>query len=87
VNNQLARLATPPPMSRHDLPYWLPAHLAASIFRRTTATLVAIAVFIPICDGLVILKHLGFAPPIYIHWGTALYMMTVAVFLRRPVQG
>lgn len=51
--------------------------------RRTTATLVAIAVFIPIGDGLIILKHLGFAPPIYIHWGTALYMMIVDVFLLR----
>jgi len=49
--------------------------------RRTTATLFAIATFIPICDGLVILKHFGFAPPIYIHWGTALYMMIVAAFL------
>jgi hypothetical protein len=51
--------------------------------RRATATLFAIAIFIPICDGLVILKHLGFAPLIYIHWGTALYMMIVAVFLLR----
>ena len=51
--------------------------------RRTTATLFAIAVFVPFCDGLVILKHLGFAPPIYIHWGTALYMMIVAAFLFR----
>jgi hypothetical protein len=51
--------------------------------RRTTAALVAIAVFIPIGDGLIILKHLGFAPPIYIHWGTALYMMIVDVFLLR----
>ena len=51
--------------------------------RRTTATLFAIAIFIPLCDGLVILKHLGFEPPIYIHWGTAVYMMIVAAFLRR----
>ncbi len=51
--------------------------------RRTTATLFAIAIFIPFCDGLVILRHLGFAPPIYIHWGTALYMMVVAAFLLR----
>ena len=50
---------------------------------RTTATLFAIAIFIPFCDGLVILKHLGFAPPIYIHWGTALYMTIVAAFLFR----
>ena len=49
--------------------------------RRTTATLYAIAIFIPVCDGLVILKHLGFAPPIYMHWGTALYMTIVAAFL------
>jgi hypothetical protein len=51
--------------------------------RRTTAILFAIAVFIPIADGLVILSHLGFAPPIFIHWGTALYMATVAAFLLR----
>ena len=51
--------------------------------RRTTATLFAIAIFVPFCDGLVILRHLGFALPIYIHWGTALYMMIVAVLLFR----
>ena len=52
-------------------------------YRRTTAILSAIAIFIPLGDGLVILSHLGFAPPIYIHWGTALYMTIVAVFLLR----
>ena len=53
--------------------------------RRTTATLLAIAIFVPLSDGLVILRHLGFAPPIYIHWGTALYMVIVGVLLfRRP---
>ena len=51
--------------------------------RRTTAILFAMAIFIPFGDGLVILSHLGFAPPIYIHWGTALYMMIVAAFLLR----
>ena len=51
--------------------------------RRTTAVLFAIAVFIPIGDGLVILGRFGFASPIYIHWGTALYMMIVAAFLLR----
>jgi hypothetical protein len=51
--------------------------------RRATATIFAIAIFIPVCDGLVILKHLGFAPPIYMHWGTALYMMIVAALLLR----
>ena len=48
--------------------------------RRTTATLFAISIFVPFGDGLVILRHLGFAPPIYIHWGTALYMMIVGGF-------
>ena len=51
--------------------------------QRTTATLLAIAIFIPVCDGLVILRQLGFAPPVLIHWGTALYMMVVVAFLRR----
>jgi hypothetical protein len=51
--------------------------------RRTTAILYALAAFIPVGDGLVILSHLGFAPPIFIHWGTALYMMIVAAFLLR----
>src|SRR5262244_1235652 len=51
--------------------------------QRTTAILFVIAIFIPVGDGLVILSHLGFAPPIYIHWGTALYMMIVAAFLLR----
>lgn len=49
--------------------------------RRTTATLYVIAIFIPISDGLVILAHLGLAAPIFIHWGTALYMTIVAAFL------
>ena len=50
---------------------------------RTTATLYSIAIFIAIGDGFVILSHLGFAPPIFIHWGTALYMTIVALFLHR----
>ena len=49
--------------------------------RRTTAILFAFAIFIPVGDGFVILRHLGFAPPIFIHWGTALYMLIVAAFL------
>src|SRR5258707_15702249 len=40
--------------------------------RRTTTTLYAISIFVPFGDGLVILRHLGFAPPIYSHWGTTL---------------
>lgn len=50
---------------------------------RTTATLYSIAIFIAIGDGFVILSHFGFAPPILIHWGTALYMTIVAVLLHR----
>ena len=51
--------------------------------RRTAATLFALAILIPVGDGLVILCHLGFAPPIFVHWGTALYMIIVAAFLLR----
>jgi hypothetical protein len=51
--------------------------------RRNIATLFAISIFVPLGDGLVILRHLGFAPPIYMHWGTALYMVIVAFFLFR----
>lgn len=51
--------------------------------RRMTAILFAIAIFIPFCDGLVIISHLGFAQPLLIHWGTALYMIIVAAFLLR----
>ncbi len=51
--------------------------------RRTTGILYTLAILIPIGDGFVILSHLGFAPPIFIHWGTALYMMIVAAFLLR----
>src|SRR4029078_3680851 len=51
--------------------------------RRTTATLFAISIVVPFGDGLVILRHLGFAPPIYIHWRTSLYLVIVAAFLLR----
>ena len=51
--------------------------------RRSIATIFAISIIVPFGDGLVILQHLGFAPPIYIHWGTALYMTVVAAFLLR----
>lgn len=47
----------------------------------TTATIFAISTFVPLADGIVILKHLGFAPPLFIHWGTALYMLIVVAFL------
>ncbi len=53
---------------------------------RITLTLFALAILIPIGDGLVILRHLGFAPPIFIQWGTALYMMIVTAFLAKKVK-
>ena len=51
--------------------------------RKVAAILFAMAIFIPFCDGLVIISHLGFAPPLLIHWGTAFYMMVVSYFLLR----
>jgi Domain of unknown function (DUF4267) len=54
--------------------------------RRAIATIFSISILVPVGDGLIILQHFGFAPPIYIHWGTALYMMIVAAFLlRKPL--
>lgn len=49
--------------------------------RRVTAILFAISIFVPFCDGLVIIAHSGFAAPLLIHWGTAVYMIVVALFL------
>ncbi|UHQ19375.1 DUF4267 domain-containing protein [Lysobacter sp. KIS68-7] len=51
--------------------------------RRSLAVMYAAATMIPIGDGLVILNRLGFAPPIYMHWGTALYMAIVTICLFR----
>jgi len=51
--------------------------------RRTTGIIYAIACFIAIGDGFVILAQRGFAPPIFMHWGTALYMIAVASALLR----
>lgn len=55
--------------------------------RKVTALLFAISTFVPFCDGLVIISHLGFAPPLLIHWGTAFYMMVVSYFLLRNWKG
>lgn len=51
--------------------------------RNVTAILFAIAIFVPFCDGLVIIGNSGFAAPLLIHWGTAIYMAIVAAFLLR----
>ena len=60
--------------------------LLFSADRRTTGIVYAIACFIAIGDGFVILAHLGFALPIFMHWGTATYMIIVATFLLRTKQ-
>lgn len=49
--------------------------------RNVTAIIFAISIFIPFGDGLVIIGNSGFAAPLFIHWGTMLYMMIVAAFL------
>ena len=51
--------------------------------RKVTSILFAIAIFIPFCDGLVIVASSGFTAPLLIHWGTAFYMMVVSYFLLR----
>jgi Domain of unknown function (DUF4267) len=51
--------------------------------RRTVAIFFTLAIIIPIGDGLVIVRQLGFASPIFIHWGTALYMTIIATLLFR----
>jgi Domain of unknown function (DUF4267) len=54
--------------------------------RKVTAILFAISIFVPFCDGLAIVSHLGFAPPLLIHWGTAFYMAIVSYFLLRKMK-
>lgn len=54
--------------------------------RRVTAILFVISIFIPFCDGLVIIANSGLAAPLLIHWGTAFYMAIVAAFLLRSKQ-
>jgi hypothetical protein len=46
--------------------------------RRRTAIPFAVSIFVPFGDGLVILSHRGFAQPIFMHLGTALYMVIVS---------
>ena len=55
--------------------------------RKVTALVFAIATLIPFADGIVIIRHLGFAAPLLIHWGTALYMGVVSYFLLRKNKG
>ena len=53
--------------------------------RKVTAILFAIAIFVPFCNGLVIIGHSGFVAPLLIHWGTSFYMMVVSYFLARKM--
>lgn len=50
---------------------------------RAVAIMFATATLIPIGDGLIILNRFGFVAPIFIHWGTAVYMAIVSMFLFR----
>jgi hypothetical protein len=54
--------------------------------RRTIAMIYSIATFIPIGDGLIIFHQMGVAPPIFVHWGTALFMIIISVFLFRTMK-
>ena len=51
--------------------------------RNVTAIIFAISIFVPFCDGLVIISNSGFAAPLFIHWGTTVYMVVVAACLFR----
>lgn len=56
--------------------------------RSMIATIFAISIFIPFCDGLVIIGYSGLGgAPLIIHWGTAVYMLIVAAFLFRQRKG
>ncbi|MBV8635230.1 MAG: DUF4267 domain-containing protein [Burkholderiaceae bacterium] len=49
--------------------------------RRTIAIMLAVAVLIPIGDGLIVLQRVGVGSALFMHWGTALYMAIVAAIL------
>lgn len=53
--------------------------------RRSLAYAVGILTLIPFLDGLIVLRHAGwaFTPLIFIHWGTAAFMLFVVELLRR----
>jgi hypothetical protein len=53
--------------------------------RRILAYAMGILTLIPIFDGLIVLKHAGwaFTPFVLIHWGTAVFMLLIVELLRR----
>ncbi len=53
--------------------------------RRTLAAIMAALTLIPIFDGLIVYRHAAwaFTPIIFIHWGTAAFMLAIVALLRR----
>ena len=52
--------------------------------RRSVAWIILIATIIPIADGFIMMRFSGFEPMfLAIHWGAAVYMAILAVFLFR----
>jgi hypothetical protein len=53
--------------------------------RRILAYAMGILTLIPIFDGLIVLKHAGwaFTPFVLIHWGKAVFMLLIVELLRR----
>lgn len=49
--------------------------------RRATGIVFALAIVIPVCDGLLVFHHAGFVSPIFLHWISAIYMAVISYFL------
>jgi hypothetical protein len=53
--------------------------------RRLLAYAIAVMTLIPVLDGLIVIRHAGwlFTPIVWVHWGTAAFMLAVVELLRR----
>jgi hypothetical protein len=53
--------------------------------RKALACAIGVLTLIPVFDGLVVLRHAGwaFTPVILIHWGTAALMLVIMLMMRR----
>ena len=53
--------------------------------RKFLACAFSVLTLIPLLDGLVVLRHVGwsFTPALVIHWGTAAFMLLIVELLRR----
>lgn len=53
--------------------------------RRALACVIGVLTLIPICDGLIVLRHAAwvFTPVILIHWGTAAVMLVTVALMTR----